>query len=100
MFQAFARRTAAVVVLVAISSPSLAGSASKRDPGTKVVCKVERSSTSRIAVARTCKTASEWDIDHKRNETLQADRENMLLRNPQDSSGTLGVPADLRATPN
>ena len=90
MFQAFARRTAAVLVLAAISSPSVAGSASKGDPAKKVICKVERSSTSRIASTRSCKTAAEWEADSKRREDLAADRENMLLRNAQESAGSLG----------
>ena len=100
MVQAIARRSAALAVLVAISSPSVAGAASKGDPGKKVICKIERGSTSRIATTRTCRTAAEWEADHKLRESLQADRENMLLRNPQESSGSLGVPAELRGTPN
>ena len=93
MFQAFARRSAAILVLVAISSPSVAGSSKKGDPGKKMICKVERSSTSRIASTRTCRTADEWDADSKRREALQNDRENMFLRNAQESAGSLGSAA-------
>ena len=100
MFQAFAHRTAALAVLVAISCPSAALAGSKGDPGKKMICKVERGSTSRIAISRRCRTAAEWETDHKRTEAVQGDREDMLLRNPQDSSGSLGVPADQRNTPN
>lgn len=96
MFQGFARRSAAFAVLVAISSPSLAGPASKGDPGKKMICKIERGSTSRIATARRCQTAAEWEADHKRRGELHADRENMLLRSPQEPSGSLGAPADAR----
>jgi hypothetical protein len=100
MFQAFASRAAAVAMLVAVSSPSFAGGDKKPESDDRVICKVERSSTSRIAAVRRCKTAGEWQVERKRAEGLHADRENYLLRNPQNSSGSLGVPADLRGTPN
>jgi hypothetical protein len=100
MFKTFARGAAVVLVMVAVSAPSAVGARAKRDPGSKVICKVERSSTSRIATSRRCQTVAEWEADQKQRENMQADRENMLLRNPQESNGTLPVPADLRGTPN
>jgi hypothetical protein len=101
MSKALIRRTAVLAVMVAISSPALAGSGSKakKDPGKKVVCKIERGSTSRIASAKRCQTVAEWDVEQKRQQALHGDREDMLLRNPQESTGTLGVPADLRGSP-
>ncbi|HEX8481465.1 MAG TPA: hypothetical protein VF650_06160 [Allosphingosinicella sp.] len=95
------RRSAMLALMVAVSSPALAGSGSKskKDPDKRVICKVERGSTSRIASSKRCQTAAEWDLEHKRQQALHGDREDMLLRNPQESTGTLGVPADLRGSP-
>lgn len=93
MFQVLARRSAALAVLVAVSVSAPAGASTKGDPSKKVVCKVERSSTSRIASTRHCKTVGEWEAEQKQREDMAADRENLLLRNAQESAGSLGSTA-------
>lgn len=90
-----ARNALAVLVLTTMSSPALA-EPDAEVKSEKKICKIEQSTTSRIAARKVCKTADEWRLEAQRRQSAASDREDFLMRHEQESSGTRGVPADLR----